>query len=83
MMQNGSFTARPLKNLNFKNPVWRTAVILKTSNSPYAYLCNRSTVFDKIWHGDAYWSQNLTSSNNRKSVMEKDGVVGCVVTPSV
>jgi len=31
---------------------WRTAAI-KTVKSPY--LCNRSTDFDEIWQGDAYW----------------------------
>jgi len=40
-----------LKNLNFQNPRWRTAVILKTVKSPY--LLNRLTDFDEIWHSDA------------------------------
>jgi len=34
-------------NLNFKNPRWRTAAILKTVKSPY--LCNYLTNFDEIW----------------------------------
>ena len=40
--------------MNFTNPRWRTAAILKTVKSPY--LCNRVTDFDEIWHGDACWS---------------------------
>jgi len=53
MTKNVSFNKprRPLKNLNFTNPRWRSAVILKTAKSPY--LCNRLTDFDEIWHGDA------------------------------
>jgi len=43
---------RPLKNLNFTNPRWRTTAILKTVKLPY--LCNRFTDFDEIWHGDAH-----------------------------
>ena len=54
IMQNGSLN-RPdrLKNWNFQNPRWRTAVILKTVKSPY--LRNRLTDFDEIWHDDVYW----------------------------
>jgi len=37
--------------LNFQNPRWRTAAILKTVKSPY--LRNRLTDFDEIWHADA------------------------------
>jgi len=44
---------RPLKNLNFQNPRWRTATILKTVKLPY--LRNSLTDFDEIWHGDADW----------------------------
>jgi len=40
-----------LKNLNFQNPRWRTAAILKTVKSPYRL--NRLTDFDKNWHNDA------------------------------
>jgi len=40
-----------LKNLNFQNPKWRTAAILKTVKS--TYLRNRLTDFDEIWHIDA------------------------------
>jgi len=40
-----------LKSLNFQNPRWRTAAILKTVKSPY--LRNRFTDFDVIWHADA------------------------------
>jgi len=40
-----------LKNLNFQNPRWRTAAILKTVKSPY--LLNCLTDFDEIWHSDA------------------------------
>jgi len=39
--------------MNSKNPRWRTAAILKTGKSPH--LCNRSTNFDEIWHGEAYF----------------------------
>jgi len=39
--------------LNFQNPRWRAAAILKTVKSPY--LRNRLTDFDKIWHADADW----------------------------
>jgi len=45
-------TAQPLNNLNFKNPRWQTAAILKTIKLPY--LCNRSTDFDEFFRGDAY-----------------------------
>jgi len=44
---------RTFKNLNFKNPRWRTATILKTVNSPY--FCNLLTDFYEMWHNDAYW----------------------------
>jgi len=49
-----SYPLRSLKNVNFTNPRWRTAAILKTVTS--SYLCNLLTDFDKIWHGDARWS---------------------------
>jgi len=45
--------SRLLKNLNFQNPRWRTAAILKTVKSPY--IRNRLTDFDEIWHADADW----------------------------
>ena len=48
-----SLLRRPLQNLNFQNPRWRTAAILKTVKSPY--LRNRFTDSDEIWHGDAHW----------------------------
>jgi len=48
----GLLTALAVKNLNFKNPKWRTATILKTVQSPYPR--NRLPDFDEIWHGDAY-----------------------------
>jgi len=41
----------PLKNLNFQNPRWRAAAILKTVKSPY--LRNCLTDIDEIWHVDA------------------------------
>jgi len=50
----GLLTAPTVKNLNFKNPRWRTDTILKTVKSPY--LCNLLTDFDEIWHSDACWS---------------------------
>jgi len=37
--------------LNFQNPSWRTAAILKTVKSPY--LLNRLTDLDEIRHSDA------------------------------
>jgi len=43
-----SLPLQPLKNLNFKNPGWRTAAILKTVKSPY--LCNRLVDFNEIWN---------------------------------
>jgi len=46
-------TVWPLKNLNFQNPRWRAAAILKTVKSPY--LRNRLTDVDEIWHADADW----------------------------
>ena len=39
-----SYPIRSLKNLNFTNPRWRTAAILKTMKSPY--LCNLLSDFD-------------------------------------
>jgi len=51
----GLLTVLAVKNLNFQNPRWRTAAIVKTVKSPY--LCNRLTYFDEIWHGDAHWSR--------------------------
>jgi len=39
---------RPLKKLNFKNPIWRTAAILKIVKSPY--LCDHLMDFDEILH---------------------------------
>ena len=41
------------KKLNFQNPRWRTAAILKTVKSPY--LRNRLADFDEIWHDGADW----------------------------
>ena len=53
LMQNGRLNlADRLRILNFTNPRWRTAAILKTVKLPY--LCNRFTDFDEIWHGDAH-----------------------------
>ena len=49
----GLFTAPGVKNLNFQNPRWRVATILKTVKSPY--ICNHSTDFDEMWQGDANW----------------------------
>jgi len=49
----GFLSAPIVKNLNFKNPRWQTAGILKTVTS--SYLCKLLTDFDKIWHGDACW----------------------------
>ena len=49
------FSAQTVKKMNFQNPRWRTAAIVKTVKSPY--LRNRLTDFDKIWHGGAYWSR--------------------------
>jgi len=37
-------TSQTVKTLNFKNPRWRTAAILKNVKSPY--LCNLLTDFD-------------------------------------
>jgi len=54
LMQNWSLTTPTVKNLNYKNPRWWTAAILKAVKSPY--LCNLLTDFDDIWHGDACWS---------------------------
>jgi len=46
-MQKGLLTATTVKKLNFKNPRWRTAAILKKRHM---------TDLDKIWHCDARWS---------------------------
>jgi len=46
LMKNGLLTFSTVKNLNFTNPRWRTAAILKTVKLPY--LCNRLTDFDEI-----------------------------------
>jgi len=55
LMQNVSLNPpRLLKKLNFTNPRWRTAAILRTVTS--YYLSNLLTDFDEIWHGDACWS---------------------------
>ena len=56
-MQNGVLkflTATTVKNLNlnFKNPRWRTAAILKTVN--YNISANVRPFWGEIWHGDAY-----------------------------
>jgi len=40
-------TVAATKNLNFQNPRWRTATILKKNN------CNCLTNFEEIWHDDA------------------------------
>jgi len=47
----GLFTSPTIKKLNFTNPRWRTAAILKTVKLPY--LCNRLTEFDEICYGDS------------------------------
>ena len=49
----GLLTAQTAKKLNFQNPRWRTAAVLKTVKSPY--LGNRLTDFDDFGHGDAHW----------------------------
>jgi len=49
----GLLSAQTVKKLNFQNPRWRTAYIVKTVKSPY--LRNRLTDFDEIWQGDADW----------------------------
>ena len=49
----GVLTVLAVKKLNFQNPRWRTAAILKTVESPY--LRNRLTDFDELWHSDADW----------------------------
>ena len=49
----GFLTVLAVKKLNFQNPRWRTAAILKTVKSPY--LRNRLTDFNTIWHADADW----------------------------
>jgi len=41
-----------VKKLNFENPRWRTAAIVKTVN-----LRNRLTDFEEICHGGAHWSR--------------------------
>jgi len=46
LTQNGYLSTAIVKNLNFTNPIWRTAAILKTVTS--SYLCNLLTDFDKI-----------------------------------
>ena len=43
----GFLTAPTFKNVNFKNPRWRSAAIFKTIKSPC--LGNRLTDFDEIW----------------------------------
>jgi len=47
-----SLPLRPLKNLNFKNPKWRTAAILISVKSPYLF--NHLTDFDEIWQNDVH-----------------------------
>jgi len=54
VMQNGVLNRFDCKKIEFKNPRWRTAAILKTVKSPY--LVTGLTDFDEIWHDDAYWS---------------------------
>jgi len=49
----GLLNAQTVKKLNFQNPRWRTAAILKTVKSPH--LSNRLTDFDEIWHTDVEW----------------------------
>jgi len=44
-------TTLTVKKLNFKNPRWQTAAILKTVQSPY--LCKDLSDFDVTWHADA------------------------------
>ena len=53
LCKTGLLTVLAVKKLNFQNPRWRAAAILKTVKSPY--LCNRLTDFDEIWHVDADW----------------------------
>jgi len=47
------FGAIMLKNLNFQNPRWRTAAILKTVKLPYLH--NRLTDLYEIWYASAKW----------------------------
>ena len=51
VMQNGVLNRSDCKKIEFKNPRWRTAAILKTVKSPY--LGTGLTDFDEIWHDDA------------------------------
>jgi len=47
----GLLTIHTVKKLNFNNPTWWTAAILKTVKLPY--ICNHLIDFDEIWHADA------------------------------
>jgi len=49
----GLLSAQTVNKLNFQNPRWRTADIVKTDKSPY--IRNRLTDFDETWQGDAHW----------------------------
>jgi len=72
----GLLTARTVKKIRifFTNETWWAAGILKTVKSPY--LCNRSTVFDEIWHGDAHCS--LTADRPLKfRIKKQDGSCLC------
>jgi len=53
----GLLSAQTVEELNFQNPGWRTAAIVKTVKSPY--LRNRLTDLDEIWHDDAHWGRPL------------------------
>ena len=46
-------SAQIVNKLNFQNPRWRTAAIVKTVKPPY--LRNCLTDFDEIWYGDWHW----------------------------
>jgi len=49
-----SLTVPAVIKVEFQKSKMANTAILKTIKLPY--LCNRSTHFDVIWHGDAYWS---------------------------
>ena len=65
----GLLTEQTVKKLNFQNPSWRTAAILKTVKSPY--LRNRFTDFDEIWYVDTDWL--LTHRWNFEFFKNQDG----------
>jgi len=62
LVQNGSLNRSDRQKLNFKNPKWQTAAILKTVISPYLQ------PFDRFWLNLARWCMLVPSAYRKVQI---------------